>query len=30
MRYFFMAEPIRAMEGDLLGVEIITHCASSP
>lgn len=22
MRYFFMAEPIRAMEGDLLGVEI--------
>ncbi|EBQ2455172.1 EAL domain-containing protein, partial [Salmonella enterica] len=25
MRYFFMAEPIRAMEGDLLGVEIITH-----
>ncbi|EEB8391468.1 EAL domain-containing protein, partial [Salmonella enterica] len=30
MRYFFMAEPIRAMEGDLLGVEIITHFASSP
>lgn len=29
MRYFFMAEPIRAMEGDLLGVEIITHFASS-
>lgn len=27
---FFMAEPIRAMEGDLLGVEIITHFASSP
>ncbi|EBR1823334.1 EAL domain-containing protein, partial [Salmonella enterica] len=25
MRYFFMAEPIRAMEGDLLGVEITTH-----
>ncbi len=30
MRYFFMAEPIRAMEGDLLGVEITTHFASSP
>ncbi|EAU0234759.1 EAL domain-containing protein, partial [Salmonella enterica] len=30
MRYFFMAEPIRAMEGELLGVEIITHFASSP
>ncbi len=28
MRYFFMAEPIRAMEGDLLGVEITTHFAS--
>ncbi|MBA3111891.1 EAL domain-containing protein [Salmonella enterica] len=30
MRYFFIAEPIRAMEADLLGVEITTHFASSP
>ncbi|ECI3778551.1 EAL domain-containing protein [Salmonella enterica subsp. diarizonae] len=29
MRYFFIAEPIRGMEGDLLGVEIITRFASS-
>ncbi|EHL3467508.1 EAL domain-containing protein [Salmonella enterica] len=30
MRYFFIAEPIRGVEGDLLGVEITTHFASSP
>ncbi|EAX2552823.1 EAL domain-containing protein, partial [Salmonella enterica] len=24
MRYFFIAEPIKAMKGDLLGVEITT------
>lgn len=29
MRYFFIAEPIRGIEGDLLGVDIITRFASS-
>ncbi|EAP1214475.1 EAL domain-containing protein [Salmonella enterica] len=29
MRYFFIAEPIKGMEGDLLGVDIITRFSSA-